>query len=121
MKNLLLTLFLLVSFTVSSQVFNYTKITDLKTECVCRARVELTDSTMSITHDDSTKTFKIVKKETPRPGLYIIHINDYKVKIDIVESELGLSYTGNSNKLKNLNIPLNGLTNGIYECYKSCV
>jgi len=51
----------------------------------------------------------------------INQLNDYKVKIDIVESELGLSYTGNSNKLKNLNIPLNGLTNGIYECYKSCV
>ena len=80
MKNLLLTLFLLVSFVVSSQVFNYTKITDLSKECVCRAKIELTDSTMIVTHDDTAKTFVIVKKEIPRKGLYIIHINDYKIK-----------------------------------------
>jgi hypothetical protein len=81
MKNLILTLFLLVSTISYSQVYSYTKITDLNKTCDCAATIVLTDSTMSITHNDSTKTFDIASKtHDTQKGVHVVFVNDYKIK-----------------------------------------
>jgi len=71
-------------------------------------------------HDDINLSY--VKKYKLSDIANIINKqNDYKVTIEIENKELGLSYTGNSDKLKKLNIELKGLEQGIYECYKDFV
>jgi hypothetical protein len=98
MKNLILTLFLLVSTISYSQVYSYTKVTDLDKTCKCSATIVLTDSTMAITHDDSTKTFVIEKREDTPKGVHIIFVNDYKIKKVTICSTIAIITYNNPRK-----------------------
>lgn len=48
---------------------------------------------------------------------YINNLSTKKIKINILNTGMNLSYTGDGTKLKSLNLSLTGLFNGIVECY----
>ena len=48
---------------------------------------------------------------------YINNLSEKKIKINILNSGMNLSYTGDGAKLQSLNLPLTGLFNGIINCY----